>query len=229
MEQPDAPLVPVLTGIPKGTIHNGGRLAVGPEGDLWAGTGDVGERSLSQDPASLGGKVLRMTLQGAPVAGAETVVFSRGHRNVQGLAFDAAAAGTPWSSARPLRRGHPRSRQGSNGGWPVVEGDRTTAAAATYAHQTWETSEAFPPPAPRHRGTLYVAALRGQRLLTVPLAARVVRRRCTRASTRLRRLAARRTAPCGSHEQPDGRGDPCTRRPCAARCRWLARHRSPGG
>jgi glucose/arabinose dehydrogenase len=91
LERPEQ-VEPVLTGIPKGTIHNGGRIAFGPDGSLYAGTGDTGDTSLSQDPESLGGKVLRMTPQGKPVT-AGSLVFSRGHRNVQGLAFDQRGQG----------------------------------------------------------------------------------------------------------------------------------------
>ncbi len=56
--------VPIVTGIPVSGIHNGGRLAVGPDGMLYAGTGDASERGRSQDRSSLGGKVLRMTPEG---------------------------------------------------------------------------------------------------------------------------------------------------------------------
>nr|BFE83030.1 hypothetical protein GCM10020093_056310 [Planobispora longispora] len=56
----------VLDGIPKGVIHNGGGLAFGPDGYLYATTGETGDRQLSQDLGSLAGKILRMTADGAP-------------------------------------------------------------------------------------------------------------------------------------------------------------------
>jgi glucose/arabinose dehydrogenase len=63
------PLDPVVTGIPRAAIHNGGRLAFGPDGMLWAATGEHAEPSLAQDRDSLGGKILRMTPDGRPALG----------------------------------------------------------------------------------------------------------------------------------------------------------------
>lgn len=93
----------ILRGIPHGAIHNGGRIAFGPDGMLYAGTGESGERGLSQDRKSLGGKILRMTPDGEPVHGnpeADSVVYSYGHRNVQGLAWDSRGGCGPPSSGR---------------------------------------------------------------------------------------------------------------------------------
>src|SRR5690606_7785439 len=85
----------IVSGIPSGTIHNGGRLAFGPDGYLYAGTGEAGRTRLSQDRDSLGGKILRMTVDGEAPPGnpfGDSLVWSYGHRNVQGLAWDESGA-----------------------------------------------------------------------------------------------------------------------------------------
>jgi glucose/arabinose dehydrogenase len=130
---------PVLTGIPKARVHNGGRLVFGPDGNLYAGTGDAGDTGLSQDDRSLGGKVLRMTPDGQPVDG--TLVFSKGHRNVQGLAFDEQRR------LYSVEFGQNRFDEvnqvvaGSNGGWPLVEGPGDGGGRFLAPVTTWETSE----------------------------------------------------------------------------------------
>lgn len=159
----------VLTGIPSGTTHNGGRLAFGPDGMLYAGTGDSGNTALSQDPRSLGGKVLRMTPDGRPAEPGGSLVFSRGHRNVQGLAFD--DAGRAYSVEFGQNRFDEVNQisAGSNGGWPEVEGAGDGGGRFLAPITTWRTSESSPSGAAFVGGSLWVAALRGERLWRVPL------------------------------------------------------------
>ena len=92
----------VLDGIPHGLIHDGGRLAFGPDGYLYASTGETGVGELAQDRGSLGGKILRITPDGDPAPGnpdPDSPIWTWGHRNVQGLAFDDGTGCGPRSSA----------------------------------------------------------------------------------------------------------------------------------
>ncbi|MEV0264325.1 PQQ-dependent sugar dehydrogenase [Streptomyces sp. NPDC050617] len=161
----------VFRGIPKGSNHNGGRIAFGPDGMLYAGTGESGRRDLAQDEKSFGGKVLRMTPDGRPAKGnprPDSVVYSLGHRNVQGLAWDADKR--LWASEfgqdtwDELNLVEP----GKNYGWPVVEGKSDKSGYVPPVEQ-WKTSEASPSGLAYAKGSLWMAGLRGERLWRVPL------------------------------------------------------------
>ena len=198
---------PVLTGIPKAGNHNGGRLAFGPDGNLYAGTGDAGERSLAQDPGSLGGKILRMTPDGKPVGG--SLVFSTGHRNVQGLAFD--SQGRLWATEFGQNEYDEVNlvTEGDNGGWPEVEGRGDGGGRFAEPRVVWRTSEASPSGAAIAGSHLYVAALRGERLWRLPLDGGAPTALLRERYGRLRTVEV---APDGAlwvtTSNHDGRGDP---------------------
>ncbi|MFF3841078.1 PQQ-dependent sugar dehydrogenase [Streptomyces sp. NPDC001930] len=162
---------PVLTGIPKGIVHNGGRIAFGPDRMLYAGTGETGRTGLAQDRESLGGKILRMTPEGRPAPGNPfpgSVVYSYGHRNVQGIAWDdegrlwAAEFGqNTWDELNLVE-------PGKNYGWPEAEGRAGKAGFVDPVAQ-WPTSEASPSGIAYARGAIWMAGLRGERLWRIPL------------------------------------------------------------
>ena len=178
MREGEAP-EPVLTGIPVLTYHNGGRIAFGPDGNLYVGTGDAGDTSTSQDLNSLGGKILRVTPDGNvpsdnPFSGSP--VYSYGHRNVQGLAWD--ESGRLYASEFGQNRYDEANiiEPGGNYGWPEVEG---VGGDPNYIDpiSTWTTDEASPSGVeilkggaiPQWEGDFFMAALRGQRLYRLDL------------------------------------------------------------
>jgi glucose/arabinose dehydrogenase len=162
----------ILSGLAKASIHDGGRIAFGPDGMLYAGVGDAGVTSNAQNQQSRNGKILRMRPDGGvpstgnPFPG--SLVYSLGHRNPQGLAWDAQGrlyaaefGQNTWDEVNQIVAG-------GNYGWPVVEG-RGSDTRYRNPIVVWSTAEASPSGATIDGQTLYVAALRGQRLWSVPL------------------------------------------------------------
>ena len=156
----------ILDGIPAGRIHDGGRMIFGPDGMLYVATGEAGRRELAQDPNSLGGKILRITGDGEPAPGnpdPASPVYSLGHRNVQGLAFD--DRGRLWASEFGQNDVDELNlvTAGANYGWPVVEG---AGGSDEFVDPvlTWPVSQASPSGLAWFEGSLWMATLRGERL-----------------------------------------------------------------
>jgi glucose/arabinose dehydrogenase len=159
----------VLAGIARAGNHNGGRIAFGPDGMLYATTGDAAMPDASQDPGSLNGKILRMTPEGDapddnPMPG--SLVYSLGHRNPQGIAWD--AAGQLWAAefGQNTWDEFNRIEAGANYGWPVVEGQGGVEGYVDPILQ-WSTSEASPSGLAYVEGTFFLAALRGERVWAI--------------------------------------------------------------
>ncbi len=123
--------VVLVDGIPAGNIHNGSRVAFGPDDCLWVTTGDAGNGGLAQSMESLAGKVLRLTSTGLPATGNPfldrphpfSLIYTLGHRNPQGLAFH------PQTRAAYITEHGPSDNDevnmlvaGGNYGWPDLRG-----------------------------------------------------------------------------------------------------------
>jgi glucose/arabinose dehydrogenase len=162
----------IFTGIPKSTTHNGGRIRFGPDGYLYVGTGDSQRQEQPQDPSALGGKILRLTPEGRPAPGnpfGNNPVYSLGHRNVQGLAWD--SAGRLWASEFGPTVDDELNLivPGGNYGWPEVTGAPGRTGFLD-AKVVWpSTADSSPSGLEIVGDTAYLGALRGQRLWTVPL------------------------------------------------------------
>lgn len=159
----------ILQGLAVANHHDGGRIAFGPDGMLYATVGDAGDTSHSQDLTSLNGKILRMTPTGDvpgdnPFPG--SLIWSYGHRNPQGLAWDshgqlyAAEFGQDtWDEFNKITKG-------ANYGWPIVEGVAHDPRFVDPLVQ-WPTDDASPSGLVYIDGTFFLAGLGGKRLWVI--------------------------------------------------------------
>ncbi|MCW2807207.1 MAG: glucose sorbosone dehydrogenase [Marmoricola sp.] len=162
-------LTPILTGIPLGSNHDGGRMVFGPDRMLYVSTGEAGLADLAQEGGSLGGKILRITPDGQPAPGnpvSSSPVWTLGHRNVQGLAFD--SDGDLWASEFGQDAFDELNliEKGRNYGWPMVEG-KGGRPGLQDPQVTWSTDESSPSGLAFLDGRLWLGALRGERLWRV--------------------------------------------------------------
>lgn len=214
---------PILTGIPAGEIHDGGRLAFGPDAKLYVTAGETGQRANAQDRKFLGGKILRLEPDGSipkdnPFPGSP--VYSYGHRNVQGL--DWTSDGQLYATEFGQNTWDEVNRivSGGNYGWPVVEGQGGAPRFIDPITQ-WPTSDASPSGAviPKHSaipawdGNFLMAGLVGRRLWRLVLSpdGKLVSREPLFVN-RFGRLRLITQAPDGSlwllTSNRDGRGEP---------------------
>ncbi|MBU8880981.1 PQQ-dependent sugar dehydrogenase [Bacillus sp. FJAT-29790] len=159
----------LLDRIPSGQYHHGGRLEIGPDSKLYATTGDASfEPDIAQDVKSLGGKILRMNLDGSvpkdnPFPG--LYVYSYGHRNPQGLAwgpdgnlYESEHGPSANDEINQIQAGH-------NYGWPVIKGKEKQGGMEVPLFTSGDAQTWAPSGMVFHEGKLYVAALRGSMVI----------------------------------------------------------------
>jgi glucose/arabinose dehydrogenase len=160
----------ILAGIRSNRFHNGGRIKFGPDGFLYVTAGDAQQDSNGQNRDALNGKILRITKTGAAAPGNPfgTRIYSWGHRNPQGLAWD--SAGRLWSSELMNNANDELNLilPGRNYGWPTCQGSCNVAGMEN-PKRTWGVAEASPSGIAIVNDTVYMAALRGQRLWRIEL------------------------------------------------------------
>ena len=153
--------VDIVTNLPAGTDHNGGRLIFGPDGKLYYSMGDLGANNLAnyclpsdaqtlpnaEDVAAQNwrhyvGKILRINADGSIPAdnpewgGVRSHVFTVGHRNPQGLT---TGNGQIYASEHGPKSDDEvnRLRAGRNYGWPYVSGYQDNQA---YVYAEWSAA-----------------------------------------------------------------------------------------
>ena len=169
----------LIDGIPGGPFHDGGRIQFGPDGKLYITTGDAGDPELSQDLASVAGKILRINSDGTiPEDNPwdDSPVYSIGHRNPQGIDWDELGnlVATEHGPSGWRDSAHDEINviiPGKNYGWPDVIGDESmeglTNPILHTGNDTWAPSGAEfydGDKIPQWSGKYFVATLRGSHL-----------------------------------------------------------------
>jgi len=160
----------ILEDIPGAAVHDGGRMAFGPDGKLYVGTGDAGDGDNAQDRTSLAGKILRLNDDGSIPDGNpfDSAIWSYGHRNVQGFTWD--DQGRMWATEHGPSGGGADAGQdelnlieaGANYGWPVIKGDATAPGMRAPIIHSGVSDTWAPSGATFYDGSVFFAGLRGE-------------------------------------------------------------------
>ncbi len=160
----------IIEDIPGASYHDGGRIKFGPDEKLYITTGDAGNTSAAQDKNNLAGKILRFNADGSipddnPFG--DSPVYSYGHRNPQGLAWD--SEGRLWSTEHGSTSTDELNliEAGKNYGWPVIRGDQTNENMETPVIHSGSSTTWAPSGLAFQNDTLYWGGLRGEGLYVV--------------------------------------------------------------
>lgn len=167
----------ILDNIPSATYHDGGQIAFGPDGKLYVATGDAQQPNLAQDTNSIAGKILRLNPDGSVPSDNPfgNLVWSYGHRNPQGLAWDsagrlyAAEHGPTGEFGLCCRDELNRIEKGGNYGWPVITGEQTREGMIAPLLQSGASDTWAPSSAAVMGNSIFMAGLRGSSLFQVQL------------------------------------------------------------
>jgi glucose/arabinose dehydrogenase len=154
--------------IQAGVIHDSGRIAFGPDRNLYVATGEAGQGELAQDPQSLNGKFLRLTPEQYHGGPSRPEIVSLGHRNPQGFDWQPGTGHLIATEHGPSGGDGPEGfdeindiRQGRNYGWPEVYGEDHkgfTAPLKVYDDAVAPSGATF------WHGDFFFATLRGEAL-----------------------------------------------------------------
>jgi glucose/arabinose dehydrogenase len=201
----------IISGIPGAIYHDGGRM-------IYITTGDATSENIAQDRSSLGGKILRLRDDGSVPADNpfDTAVYSYGHRNPQGLAWD--SAGRLWETEHGrsgIRSGLDEInliKSGKNYGWPIIEGDKTDTGMTAPALHSGATTTWAPASAAILGNSLFFGGLFGESLYEAILEDERVAKLKVHFKGEFGRIRTVRVGPDGmlylTTSNRDGRGDP---------------------
>jgi glucose/arabinose dehydrogenase len=207
----------ILDDIPGAQFHDGGRLAFGPDRLLYITTGDAGTPASAQDIKSLAGKILRVKDDGSIPSDNpfNNAVYSYGHRNPQGLAWD--RTGQLWATEHGrsgVQTGFDEINTiitGNNYGWPELEGDETGSGRHAPVLHSGATTTWAPAGAAIVDDTLYFTGLRGESLYSARINMNNLDELTAHYSGDFGRLRAIKTGPDGglyvTTSNQDGRGN----------------------
>ena len=209
----------IIEGIPGAQFHDGGRLEFGPDDLLYVTTGDAGNQDSAQDVNLVAGKILRLNDDGSVPADNpfSNAVYSYGHRNPQGLAWD--GEGRLWSSEHGPSGSQTGDdevnliKAGSNYGWPVVRGTQTREGMVPPVIESGRSETWAPADAAIVDDLLIFTGLRGEALYSAEIIGEDLRNFTAHFDGEYGRLRAVVVSPDGqwlyfTTSNTDGRGQP---------------------